>query len=359
MPGEQVHSSEQFEDFRTLLREINSEEPFTDKLKDESAQKASSISKGLNALDGSNNVIDDHPKSFSMVLDFYKEHFAKLKFNYLEQETKDRFLKSLLKDPSLVIEQADNWELDRQNREEKHKLKDGKLETITLQREITTVGKTLHDAITDLKHKVEKTESVFTEINEMEAELTKMSEEADKHSKLTVEEAKSIIDQQSDDFHNISNEMEKRRDTISELSWKIENLEHEIEQLEAQKYTAEAYAADAVRMANKRDPTVEDLTKWYLSIVAVCNNLYGLQDIQIISKTEILAIFNVRHPAFPDSNKIFHLNVLLDPASGSVENAESIDQEVEVQDIVDIAKRLERQDSLTYLLQSVGARIRS
>jgi hypothetical protein len=57
--------------------------------------------------------------------------------------------------------------------------------------------------------------------------------------------------------------MEKRRDTISEMSWKIENLEHEIEQLESQKFTAESYAADAVRMANKRDPTVEDLTKWY------------------------------------------------------------------------------------------------
>jgi hypothetical protein len=54
----------------------------------------------------------------------------------------------------------------------------------------------------------------------------------------------------------------------------------------------------------------------------VCNNLYGLQDIQILSKTEILAIFNVRHPAFPDDNKIFHLNVFLDPVSGSVEEAE-------------------------------------
>lgn len=56
--------------------------------------------------------------------------------------------------------------------------------------------------------------------------------------------------------------MESRRDAISELSWKIENMEREIEQLESQKYTAEAYAADAIRMANKRDPTVEDLTKW-------------------------------------------------------------------------------------------------
>ncbi|KAH8554740.1 hypothetical protein BGW37DRAFT_208685 [Umbelopsis sp. PMI_123] len=359
MPGEQAYSSEQFEDFRTLIKELRSQQQFTDKLNEECAQKAASLSKGLNALDGSNNVIDDHPKSFNIVLNFYKEHFAKLKFNYLEQETKDRFLKSLLKDPSVVIEQADNWELDRQNSEEKQKLKAGKLETSTLQREIATVGKTLNDAITDLKHKVDKTESVFAEINEMEAELTKMSQEADKHSKLTVEEAKTIIDHQTEAFQNISNEMEKRRDAISELSWKIENLEHEIEQLEAQKFTAEAYAADAVRMANKRDPTVEDLTKWYLSIVAICNNLYGLQDIQIISKTEILAIFNVKHPAIPDDNKIFHLNVFLNPVSGAVEDAESIDNEVEIQDIVDIAKRLERQNSLTYLLQSVGARIRS
>lgn len=54
----------------------------------------------------------------------------------------------------------------------------------------------------------------------------------------------------------------------------------------------------------------------------MCNNLYGLQDIQILSKTEVLAIFNVRHPAIPDDNKIFHLNVFLDPVSGSVEEAE-------------------------------------
>ena len=97
-----------------------------------------------------------------------QDHFAKLKFNYLEQETKDRFLKSLVKDPPMVVEQSDNWEigtennnswweshicspistyliLDRQNREEKQKLKAGKLETTTLKREIATVGKTLYD----------------------------------------------------------------------------------------------------------------------------------------------------------------------------------------------------------------------
>jgi len=56
----------------SLIREFHSQKQFTDKLRDECAQKASSISEGLNSLDGSNSVIDDHPKSFSMVLDFYK-----------------------------------------------------------------------------------------------------------------------------------------------------------------------------------------------------------------------------------------------------------------------------------------------
>lgn len=56
----------------SLIRDFNSQVQFTDKLRDECAQKASSISEGLNSLDGNNSVIDDHTKSFSMVLDFYK-----------------------------------------------------------------------------------------------------------------------------------------------------------------------------------------------------------------------------------------------------------------------------------------------
>ncbi|CAO3681354.1 unnamed protein product [Umbelopsis vinacea] len=354
-----MHSTELFEDLKNLTQEFRSQQQFIDKIKDECAEKATTLSKELSALDGNNNAVNEHPQSFSMAAEFYKDHFAKLKFNYLEQETKDRFLKSLVKDPPMVVEQSDNWEIDRQNREEKQKLKAGKLETTTLKREIATVGKTLYDSFTDLSHKIKKTESVFSEVNEMEAELTKMSQEADKHSKLTVEEAKNIIDQQTHDFQDISNDMEKRRDTISELSWKIENLEHEIEQLESQKFTAESYAADAVRMANKRDPTVEDLTKWYLSIVTLCNNLYGLHDIKILSKTEILAVFSVKSPVIPNENKLFHLNVMIDPVSNIVEDAESIDLDCDIQDIVGISKRLQQQDSLTYLLQSVYARIRS
>ncbi|CAM0137331.1 unnamed protein product [Umbelopsis sp. WA50703] len=247
MDLKQTQPGDHFQDVKNLTQDFRSQQQFTNRIKEECAQRAVGLSKELSELGGGNHSVDKHPQNFAMAAEFYKDHFAKLKFNYLEQETKERFLKSLLKEPTVNVEQSDNWEIDRQNREEKQKLKTGKLETIALKREITTLGKTLHDSFNDLEKKMEKAGSVCAEIDEM---------------KLTVEEAKQIIDQQTRAFQDINNDMESRRDVISELSWKIENLEREIEQLESQKYTAEAYAADAIRMANKRDPTVEDLTKW-------------------------------------------------------------------------------------------------
>jgi hypothetical protein len=42
----------------------------------------------------------------------------------------------------------------------------------------------------------------------------------------------------------------------------------------------------------------------------------------MLSKTEILAVFSVKSPVIPNENKLFHLNVMIDPVSNIVEDAE-------------------------------------
>lgn len=95
-----------------------------------------------------------------------------------------------------------------------------------------------------------------------------------------------------------------------------------------------------------------------------------------------MAVFSVKSAIIEDEIKLYHLNVLLDPATGIVEDAEvlhccslrqrvhryantftshpqSLDLECDIRDILDISRRLPREHSLPYLLQSAYARIRS
>ncbi|RUS19175.1 hypothetical protein BC937DRAFT_87890 [Endogone sp. FLAS-F59071] len=65
------------------------------------------------AADGQSGdaILNLHPRSIDADVKYYRELFSKLKFNFLEQETKEKFLKAILQEPPLVIEAKDNREL--------------------------------------------------------------------------------------------------------------------------------------------------------------------------------------------------------------------------------------------------------
>lgn len=88
-----MHSSELFEDLKkwefvaaaaiiqtiilihalsSLTQEFRSQQKFIDKIKDECAERATTLSKESSALDDNNNAVNEHPQSFSMAAEFYK-----------------------------------------------------------------------------------------------------------------------------------------------------------------------------------------------------------------------------------------------------------------------------------------------
>ena len=47
------------------------------------------------------------PKNVLSELDFHKDLFSKLKFNYVEQESQEKFLKRVLEIPALFVQKAE------------------------------------------------------------------------------------------------------------------------------------------------------------------------------------------------------------------------------------------------------------
>jgi hypothetical protein len=74
--------------------------------------------------DVSNSAFENpSPASLEADLSHYKELFSKLRFSYLEQVTKEKFLRAIVGDPPLVVEHVENIELEAQLAEVKGVLK--------------------------------------------------------------------------------------------------------------------------------------------------------------------------------------------------------------------------------------------
>ncbi|KAF5004337.1 hypothetical protein F66182_16048, partial [Fusarium sp. NRRL 66182] len=75
-------------------------------------------------------VSDENPTPASLEADLthYKELFSKLRFSYLEQVTKEKFLRGIVGDPPLVVGHNENVELEATLAEAKQQLQQRKEE---------------------------------------------------------------------------------------------------------------------------------------------------------------------------------------------------------------------------------------
>lgn len=72
-----------------------------------------------------------------------QELFSKLRFSYLEQVTKEKFLRAIVGDPPLIVEQQENIELEAQLATAKAELKAQKEEVASMTAELEARGRDL------------------------------------------------------------------------------------------------------------------------------------------------------------------------------------------------------------------------
>lgn len=83
------------------------------------------------------------PTSLQADLAHYKELFSKLRFSYVEQVTKERFLKAIVADPPELASASQNVELETRLVNEKAQLKGRKEEVGRKIHELETLGRAL------------------------------------------------------------------------------------------------------------------------------------------------------------------------------------------------------------------------
>lgn len=230
------------------------------------------------------------PTSLSNDLKHYEALFKKLRFSYLEQVTKEKFLRSIVGDPPVLVGHADNARLEGELVRQKAELKGRKDEVAALVVEMGEMARLLAGRWEGVQMQMRRLEVLPGEVREMETKIQVMQEElrnkmgsqqvnSDPKMNLGLEETDALILETQAKAREVEKQIAALQKQLPGKMRECEVLEGELEGLERKRNEKTAVAREARRIKEEggRD-VVEEMVRWYRSKETL---LKGLLDVEV------------------------------------------------------------------------------
>ncbi|KAI9834510.1 MAG: hypothetical protein M1826_002664 [Phylliscum demangeonii] len=232
---------------------IKLSEPFT------SPNDSGLVPDGVRLSDASNSAVDDL--------------FSKLRFSYLEQVTKEKFLRAILDDPPLIVEQEENAALERQLASAKSSLKAQKADVAEMLVELEAKSRELSRRYETVQQQAAEAQQLPDFIAELQAaiELLRRSSDLDVNpsQSLPLPATLSLLAEQEAAIKKLDGEIELMDSTIQKKDRELERIKAELKPLEAQRQTVEKAASEAQRRKAGLDGEGDDLEqrgRWWKGV---------------------------------------------------------------------------------------------
>ncbi|KAK3331082.1 hypothetical protein B0H66DRAFT_469646 [Apodospora peruviana] len=240
--------------------------------------------------DVSNSSLDSPtPASLEADLLHYRELFAKLRFSYVEQVTKEKFIRAIVGDPPLIVTPQENADLEASNALAKADLKALKTEVTEMVAELEARGRqlasryeqvqvdtaTLHDLVTEsgkmaeLEAKIGVLRAGAQAANNTSENHNQDREEMGEMMNLTLEKTAALVKQRRAMLQDLDRQLEQLEERLAPRRQKeLERLQAEVATLETKRANATAAAREAKRRReNLAQGGVEDdleaRGRWY------------------------------------------------------------------------------------------------
>ncbi|KAH0538821.1 hypothetical protein FGG08_004597 [Glutinoglossum americanum] len=219
-----------------------------------SAQSTSDAT-GSRGSDVSTDAFENpSPAVLETDLTHYKELFSKLRFSYLEQVTKEKFLRAIVGDPPLIVEHQENVELERQLVEIKANLKAQKLKVAELVAELEEKGRELarrHQSITQQSHLLTTLpptiKNLESSIQNLQSAHPPPSPSNPTHQHLPLQPTLSLLSSQKSSLAHLNHQLSSLQSTLPRKTLELERLEAELRPLESKRLGSLAGAREARR----------------------------------------------------------------------------------------------------------------
>ncbi|KAK9333164.1 hypothetical protein V1520DRAFT_181847 [Lipomyces starkeyi] len=253
-----------------------------------------------------------NPAAIEVELKDFKELFSKLKVTYLEQETKETFLRAILDDDEEKasdeaserkdlgvwrVGQLDLDEATQRNLGLKQLLVDKKKALQNASNEIAALVEEVCDKYEILKTDVTEAEEMLHEIESMQAELRELEkneEDGDKgvHQTLSLKETLSLYgnfkaqeSELDDDIHELTEVIiPEKKQELEKLSAELINLSELSKRLEEEAKIA--IEARKVEMKQGKIIAKENIGLWYSNVLLILKRLLFVDKVHVDLLTE-------------------------------------------------------------------------
>ncbi|KAI8926616.1 hypothetical protein BC831DRAFT_455955 [Entophlyctis helioformis] len=298
---------------------------------------------------------------------FHKELFSKLKFNYLEQDAKEKFLRRVLDTVPVYASQAAVKALEQSNAQQKETLKANKANLEELKAEVSDLADHLCAAYDRVQTRKEEALSIEQDISRLEADVKVIEATANPRT-ATIAQLEQKTSTQQDKLADLRRQVQAQQKLLADHRAKRAQLNKDVTRLEAKKSEAEANAAEAMRISQSKDPQVEELGQWYTDTIAILYKCSGVRHIRPLTDSNMEIVY-----ALDDGNDDDNSNnkdgttstvivrIVPDPnaVGGHAVEAQVVDSHVPLGDILAAAAahfpKLDH--ALSYTVRAVYARL--
>lgn len=196
------------------------------------------------------------PASLEADLEHYKELFAKLRFSYVEQVTKEKFIRAIVGDPPLIVDPAENAELEARNGQAKAELKTLKREVAELVAELERQGAELarqHRRIGFERVQLAELPGQIAQLEKDVAALRQARQDrddenaADPELRLPLGKTAALAEQREAEARDLERQLEQLRGSAPRKRKEAERLRAELTPLETRRQASAAAAREAKR----------------------------------------------------------------------------------------------------------------
>ena len=181
-----------------------------------------------------------------------QELFSKLRFSYLEQVTKEKFLRAIVGDPPLIVEHAENIELENQLAEIKAVLKAQKEHVGAMVKELDERGRYLSRRYETISLQTALLSSLppqIEDLNQILAKLRKQNQSADANETspaLALPATLELLDERQAHLNEVNVQLKALKQMLPRQTRTLENEERELQKLERDRERAVGLAREAV-----------------------------------------------------------------------------------------------------------------
>ncbi|KAI8627088.1 hypothetical protein F5Y19DRAFT_188478 [Xylariaceae sp. FL1651] len=224
--------------------------------------------------DISNSSLDaTTPASLEADLTHYRELFAKLHFSYVEQVTKEKFIRAIVGDPPLIVSPQENVDLEKQNLEAKATLKALKTEVADMVSDLEQKAKDLSKKYEQVQTETVKLGELPNKIAELEtavmqlrkAQASGLSPNPDLN--LPLAKTLELVEAKKRQRAELDRQLEQLQSQVPRKKKELERLRAELQPLEAKRQNSMTAAKEAKRRKEAAlggvEDDLEERGRWY------------------------------------------------------------------------------------------------